>query len=65
MVDLKIQLPDGFLAEEVRCDYLVTHEMKKAWAVMLDLLAEFDRVCRKYDIKYFAWQIFGSLDKIS
>jgi len=54
MVDLKIQLPDGFLNEEVRCDYLVTHEMKKAWAVMLDLLAEFDRVCRKYDIKYFA-----------
>lgn len=54
MVNLKIQLPDGFLNEEVRCDYLVTHEMKKAWAVMLDLLAEFDRVCKKHNIRYFA-----------
>lgn len=54
MVDLKIQLPDGFLDEEVRCGYTVSAEMKKAWAVMLDLLAEFDRVCRKHDIKYYA-----------
>lgn len=54
MVDLNIQLPEGFLDEEIRCDYLVTHEMKKAWAVMLDLLAEFDRVCQKHNIKYFA-----------
>ena len=54
MVDLKIQLPEGFLDEEVRCGYLVNHEMKKAWAVMLDLLAEFDRVCKKHNIRYFA-----------
>ena len=54
MVNLQIQLPKGFLDEEIRCDYQVTHEMKKAWAVMLDLLVEFDRVCKKNDIKYFA-----------
>jgi len=54
MVDLKIQLPDGFLEEEIRCGYTVTSEMKKAWAVMLDLLAEFDRVCKKHNIKYYA-----------
>lgn len=52
MVKLNIKLPDGFLEEEVRCGYLVTHEMKKAWAVMLDLLAEFDRVCKKYGLQY-------------
>lgn len=52
MVDLKIQLPKGFLEEEVRCEYTVTHEMKKIWAVMLDLLQEFDRVCKKHNLKY-------------
>lgn len=29
MVDLKIELPDGFLEEEVRCDYTVTKTLKK------------------------------------
>lgn len=54
MVELKIQIPDGFLNEEIRCGYQVTHEMKKAWAVMLDLLVEFDRVCKKNDLHYQA-----------
>lgn len=54
MVDLNIQLPDGFLEEEVRCDYFVTKQMKEVWAVLLDLLAELDRVCKKHNIKYFA-----------
>lgn len=54
MVDLKIQLPEGFLDEEERCGYVVSHEMKKAWAVMLDLLAEYDRVCKKHNLKYYA-----------
>ncbi len=54
MVDLKIQLPDGFLDEEERCGYHVSKQMKEVWAVLLDLLSEFDRVCQKYGIKYFA-----------
>lgn len=54
MVDLNIQLPDGFLDEEERCGYLVSKQMKEVWAVLLDLLVEFDRVCTKHDIKYFA-----------
>ena len=54
MQKLKIDLPDGFLDEEIREGYLVTSDMKKVWAVELDLFAEFDRVCRKYDITYFA-----------
>lgn len=54
MVDLNINLPDGFLDEEVRCGYTVTRKRKKIWAVELDLLAEFDRVCKKYNIKYCA-----------
>lgn len=54
MVNLKIKLPDGFLDEEIRCDYTISSEMKKVWAVELDLLVEFDRVCKKNGIKYFA-----------
>ena len=45
MVDLKLQLPDGFLNEEVRCGYTVTKQRKEVWAVELDLLQEFMRVC--------------------
>lgn len=54
MVDLKIKLPKGFLDEETRCGYFVSKDMKKVWAVLLDMLFEFDRVCKKYDISYFA-----------
>lgn len=53
MVKLKLELPNGFLEEEERNGYLVSQEMKEVWAVELDLLAEFDRVCRQNDIKYF------------
>ena len=54
MINLKINLPDGFLDEEMRNGYKVSHEMKKVWAVELDLLAEFQRVCKKHNIKYIA-----------
>lgn len=54
MIDLNIKLPEGFLKEEVRCDHTVTAQMKEIWAVELDLLAEFQRVCEKYNIHYFA-----------
>lgn len=42
-----------FFLEEVRCDFLVTTERKKIWAIEIDLLLELDRVCNKHDIKYF------------
>ncbi len=54
MLPIKIDLPEGFLDEEERCGYLVSSKMKKLWAVELDLLAEFIRVCKKYDLKYYA-----------
>lgn len=54
MIELKIKLPDHFLDEEVRCGYLVSRKMKEVWAVELDLLAELQRVCEKYSIRYFA-----------
>lgn len=54
MVEIKLQLPPDFLQGEERDGYYVSAKMKEVWAVELDLLAEFDRVCKKYDIKYHA-----------
>ena len=52
MVDLSIKLPEGFLNKETRCGFTVSEKLKEVWAVELDLLSEFDRVCKKYGIKY-------------
>ena len=54
MVSLNIELPQGFLDEETRCNFTVPKKLKEVWAVELDLLAEFQRVCNKYNIKYVA-----------
>ena len=54
MVDLNIEIPKGFLDEEVRSGYIVSPEMKRVWAVELDLLTEFQRVCKKHNLKYIA-----------
>ena len=54
MVPLNIKLPEGFLAEENRCDYTISAKMKEVWAVELDLLCQLQRICKKYDIKYYA-----------
>ena len=54
MVNLKINLPEGYLDEEVRDGFTVTPDRKKVWAVELDLLAETFRVCDKYGITVFA-----------
>lgn len=52
MVNLNIQLPEGFLQEEERDGYVVSAQMKELWAVQLDLLNELDRVCKKHNLKY-------------
>lgn len=51
---IKIELPEGFLEEEVRCDYTISKEMKAVWAVQLDLYVELKRVCDKYGLKLVA-----------
>ncbi len=55
MVDLNLKMPDSFFDEEIRCDYKVTTKQKKIWAVALDLLNELLRVCKKYNIKVYAF----------
>lgn len=46
-------ITEDFLKEETICDFLVTTERKKLFAVLLDLLLEFDKVCKKHKLKYF------------
>ena len=46
-MNIKLELPDTFYLGEERCGYYVSPDMKKVWAVELDLIAEFSRVCRK------------------
>lgn len=52
MVKLNIDLPESFFQEEERDGYLVSAKTKELWAVQLDLLKEFDRVCKKHNLKY-------------
>ena len=54
MIKLNIDIPQDFLKEEIRYNYRVSQKTKELWAVMLDLLCELDRVCKKYNLTYFA-----------
>lgn len=51
--------PENFFSEEERDGYVVSAQMKKVWAVELDLLNELSQVCKKYSIPY--WLSSGSL----
>ena len=54
-----IALTTDFLKEEVRSGYKVEEKTKRLWAIELDLLDEFDRVCRENNLRY--WADGGSL----
>lgn len=53
-MNIKIKLPFNFLQGEFRNDYYISLEMKKVWAVELDLFCELLNVCKKHNIKVFA-----------
>lgn len=54
MGTLKLKIDPSFFLPEERDGYVVSAEMKKVWAVELDLLNEFSRVCEKYGLRWFA-----------
>lgn len=49
----------SFFEEEVRCDHLITKEMKKVWAAEMNILGGFDKICRKHHLRYYA--AYGTL----
>lgn len=46
-------LPENFYDAETKYNYEITTEMKKVWAVELDLLNKFIEVCEKHNLNYF------------
>lgn len=51
-MQIELKLPENFLEEEPR-EIRVSSDVKKIWAVELDLLAKFDEVCRRNGLQYF------------
>lgn len=49
-----LEIRDSFLEPEVRDGFYIPSAVKQAWAAELQVLSEIDRICRKYDIPYFA-----------
>ena len=52
-------LPKDFFLQEEICGFLVTEKRKKIWAIELELLSIFIKVCEKYHLRY--WLLGGSL----
>ena len=50
-MNIKLDVPEKFFEGEERSGYYVSPLMKRVWAVELDLIAEFARVCEKHNIK--------------
>jgi len=46
--------PDSYFEDEIRSGFFVDAFMKSCWASQLEVLQEIDRICRKYNIQYFA-----------
>lgn len=51
---IKINVPEKFLEEETRDGYIVSTTMKQVWAVEIDLLFQFIRICDKYQLNWMA-----------
>lgn len=49
-----MKFADGYFGEEVREGFFVPDMMKRCWAAQLEVLAVVQKVCRDYDIQYFA-----------
>lgn len=54
-----MEFEGSYFEEEIRCDYVVTKEMKKIWAAEMNILEELDKICRKHHLRYFA--AYGTL----
>lgn len=53
MLPINLKFEDSFFEEELQNEFFVDRKRKELWAVELDLLNEFDKVCRKYRLTYF------------
>lgn len=49
-----LQFDESFFLEEERSGFVVSSVMKRAWAAEMEVQFEFDRICQKYGLCYFA-----------
>lgn len=49
-----MRFPDEYFYNEVREGFFVPSMIKRAWAAQLDVLEQIDRICKKYNLQYFA-----------
>lgn len=54
-----MRFEQSFFEEEVRWDHVVTAEMKKVWAVEIEILTEIERICKAHGLTYYA--AYGTL----
>ena len=52
-------IEESFLSAETRNDYYISTEMKKVWAIELDLLSKLSEVCKKHNLRF--WVCYGTL----
>lgn len=49
-----MEFPKHFFEDEVRDGFYVPAMMKRAWAAQLEVLCDIDKVCKKYNLHYYA-----------
>ena len=54
MLPITTMCPEAFLLEEERDGYRISAQIKKIWAVEIDLLIKLIDVCKKHSIRIFA-----------
>ena len=48
-----MNFPENYFEDEVREGFFIPSMMKRCWAAQLEVLEEVDKLCQKYNIKYF------------
>lgn len=49
-----IEFPEDYFEAEIRDGFYIEPMMKCAWAAQQEIILEVDKICKKYNIKYFA-----------
>ena len=52
-------LPEVFFRAEIVDGFEVAEQIKKVWAIEIDILLQLDKICKRHSLRYFL--IFGSL----
>ena len=49
-----LQFPKEFFEPEIKLNFEISSKMKHVWAMEIEILEEIARICKKYNIMYFA-----------